>query len=50
MQLPSCSVKSEDILNAFKEGHFVAKKAWLEGLVVPAAQDDYFGVRSADMT
>ena len=42
--LPSRSDESEDIFEAFKDGHFVAKKVRLKGLVVPAAQDDYFGV------
>ena len=50
MHLPSCSVKSEDILNAFEQGHFEAKKASLRGLAVPAVEDDDFGALSADLT
>ena len=42
--LSSCSVKSEDILHAFKAGDFEAKKASFRVLVVPAVQDDNFRV------
>ena len=50
MPLPLCSVKSEDILNAFKQGHFEAKKVNLRALVVPAVEDDNFGALSAGLT
>ena len=43
-------MKSEDILNAFKQGHFEARKANLRGLVVPAVEDDNFGALSAGLT
>ena len=43
-------MKSEDILNAFKQGHFEAKKANLRALIVPAVEDDNFGALSAGLT
>ena len=50
VHIPSCSVKSEDILRACWQGHFEAKKTSLRGLVVPAVEDDKFGALSAGLT